>query len=413
MDRRAFLINAAAAGAHAALGGCRTSASVQPLALGFIGLGDRGKQLIRRFLRVPGVRAAAVCDIYDPRFDEVKELLGAAVPSFRDHRALLDRRDVDAVVVATPPSLHREHVIAALESGRPVYGEKSLGFSIEDCDAVRAAVARTHQIFQIGFQYRYASWFAEAIDRARSGELGTVTHVDGYWHRNTSWRTPVPRGPDQEPDPALERLLNWRLHRATSGGLLMELGAHQIDVANRVFGDLPESAIGEGGLDHYKDGRDVNDNVKAIFRYPGGRTFSFSALTTSAEKGFQIWIHGTEGSARLTLRDAMFFRERPAKRCPPGPGSVDAVTGATCRAGADPSDEDSPIDEPAAILRMRPGVDDATAAACRAFCDAVRTGARPSADERVGWGAAVAAILGNRAIDQGRRIRFADPLAPG
>lgn len=369
------------------------------LGLGFIGVGSRGQELLRHFLRVPGVRAAAVCDVHAPRFDEVRKILGADAPAFVDYRALLDRRDVDAVVVATPPKLHREHMIAALESGKPVYGEKSLGFSLEDCDAIRSAAARTGRIFQVGHQYRHATWFARAVERARSGELGTVTHVDGYWHRNSSWRRPVA-------DPRLERLLNWRLYRVTSGGLMAELGSHQVDVASWVFGDLPESVIGEGGLDYYRDGRDVNDNVKAIFRYPGGRTFSFSAITTNAERGFQIWIYGTRGSVRLTPEDAAFFGERSARRRgAPRAGAVDSVTSASSaeRARAEPDE----------ILRARPGVDDPTAVACRAFCDAVRGGARPRVDERVGWAAAVAVLLANRAIDEGRRVRFADFGAVG
>lgn len=344
---------------------------------------------MRHFLGVPGVHVAAICDVLSPRFEQVKEIVGADVPAVTDCRELLDRRDVDAVVVATPIALHREHVIAALTSGRPVYGEKSMGFTIEDCDAIRAAAAENGRIFQVGHQYRYATWFARAVERARAGELGTITHVDGYWHRNASWRRPVPGGAEANPD--LERLINWRLHRATSGGLLAELGAHQIDVANWVFGDLPESVAGEGGLDYHQDGRDVNDNVKAIFRYPRGRTFSFSAITTNAEKGFQIWIYGTAGAVRLTQEDAAFFRE------------VDAVTGATRRA-----DTERPLRDPSEIVRARLDVEDPTAIACGAFCDAVRTGARPIADAQVGWGAAVSVVLGNRAIDEGRRVRFAD-----
>lgn len=396
VHRRAFLITASGTGLYAALGGCRALAAEPPLSLGFIGVGSRGQDLIHHFLRVPGVRVAAVCDVYAPRFEQVRKILGAGVPVFADYRALLDRHDVDAVVVATPPRLHREHVIAALESGKHVYGEKALAFTIEDCDAVRAAAK--DRIFQAGHQWRHATWFARAVERARRGELGTVTHVDGYWHRNSSWRRPVPKGADGRPDPALERLLNWRLHRATSGGLMMELGAHQVDIANWVFGDLPESVVGEGGLDYYKDGRDVNDNVKAIFRYPKGRTFSFSAITTNAEKGFQIWIYGTKGSARLTPEGATFFRERGARR-----PVVDVVTGASKLTGM----ERSSVDREEVIV-ARPDVDDPTTAACRAFCDAVRGGARPQVDAQVGWRAAVAVLLANRAIDEGRRIRFAE-----
>src|SRR5260370_280209 len=102
--------------------------------LGIICPGSRGQELMRYFLRVPGVRMAGLCDVYEPRFAAARKITGEDTPIYRDHRRLLDVRDLDAVIVATPLSFHAEHVIASLQSGRHVYGEKSMGFTVEHCE---------------------------------------------------------------------------------------------------------------------------------------------------------------------------------------------------------------------------------------------------------------------------------------
>src|SRR3989442_9730739 len=108
--------------------------------LGIIGPGSRGQELMRYFLRVPGVRMAGLCDVYEPRFATARKITGEDTPVYRDHRRLLEARDLDAIVVATPLSLHAEHVVASLKSGRHVYGEKSLWLTLGDCNTNVTAV---------------------------------------------------------------------------------------------------------------------------------------------------------------------------------------------------------------------------------------------------------------------------------
>lgn len=128
MNRRSFLHGASASimasGMTHALGQ-RAEKNVSPsdtVSVGVIGPGSRGQELMRQLLRVPGVRISAVCDIYEPRFAQVDQLVGTAVPRYQDYRQLLERKDLDAIVVATPLYLHAEHVNAALGSGHAVYG---------------------------------------------------------------------------------------------------------------------------------------------------------------------------------------------------------------------------------------------------------------------------------------------------
>src|SRR5215470_8756277 len=107
-----------------------------PVRLGIIGPGSRGKELIRCFLRVPGVKIAAAADVYEPRFAELNKVCGYEVQSHKDYRALLDRKDLDAVVVASPLSYHSEHVIASMKSGHHVYGEKTMAFTADQAKEI-------------------------------------------------------------------------------------------------------------------------------------------------------------------------------------------------------------------------------------------------------------------------------------
>lgn len=366
--------------------------------LGIIGAGSRGQELMRYFLRVPGVHITGTCDIYEPRFAAARKITGEEMPIYRDHRRLLEARDLDAIVVATPLSLHAQHVIASLQSGRHVYGEKSLGLTLGDCNKIVAAVRKSGKHFQVGHQYRYAPWFKEVIQRVGKGEIGRVTHIYGYWHRNGSWRRPVP-------DPKFERLINWRLYKEYSGGLMAELGSHQIDFANWVFGAMPESVTGSGGIDTYHDGRETDDNVQVIFRYPGGRSFAFSSLTDNAKAGAAAWIYGKEGSVEVTMEDAIFYYE-PKRASSP----VSEVTERGVSTGATYSTKgEMPYRGAGSPVKVPEGTEgNPNLLACKSFIESVRNNVRPFADERVGWGSGVSVCLANQAIEAGRRIMFAD-----
>jgi predicted dehydrogenase len=402
MNRRSFVeaISAATLGtAVFARGAENVSGDKHPVApsdqirLGIIGPGSRGQELMRHFLRVPGVHITGLCDIYEPRFAAARKITGEETPIYRDHRRLLEARDLDAIVVATPLSLHAEHAIASLQSGRHVYGEKSLGLTVGDCNKIVAAVKQGGKHFQVGHQYRYAPWFHEVIRRVGKGEIGRVTHIQGYWHRNASWRRPVP-------DPKLERLINWRLYKEYSGGLTAELGSHHIDFANWVFGAIPESVTGSGGIDTYHDGRETDDNVQIIFRYPGGRTFTFSSLTDNAKAGAAAWIYGKDGSVEVTMEDAIFYYEPKRAGTP-----VSEITERGVPTGATYSTKgEMPYRGPGSPVKVPEGTGgNPNFLACKSFNDTP-----PFADEYVGWGSGISVYLANRAIEAGRRITFAD-----
>jgi predicted dehydrogenase len=396
VNRREMLGGASAAWLAMGLEGVRglaEPANTDELRVGMIGPGSRGQELLRQLLHVPGVRIAAVCDIYEPRYAQVNRLVGAEVPNTNDYRELLERKDLDVIYVATPVSLHAEHVLAALKTGRPVYGEKAMGFTSDECREIYAAASKPEALFQIGHQYRYAPWVQAAVDAVKKGKIGEPTHVYAYWHRNNDWRRPVP-----SPDPGgnLERLINWRLYRETSGGLVTELGSHHIDVANWVFDAIPERATGMTSIVSYHDGRTVGDNVQAVFSYPGGRRLMFSSLTNNAKMGNELWIYGTEGSVAITIEDATFYYE-PKKHPKAAVAGAEVVAHGITTGASYSTQGEMPYRGPGEKLAVT-ATEDPTLTACRAFIECVRAKRQPLANARVGYGSAIAATIANRAV---------------
>jgi predicted dehydrogenase len=361
-----------------------------------IGPGSRGRELTRQLLRTPGVEIAAVCDVYEPRFAEVNELVGRQVPAYKNHREMLERKDLDAVFIATPPVFHAECAMDAMKSGRPVYGEKILGFSPEDSRNIVNTVTQTGQLFQVGHQMRYASWIRDAVERVHRGEIGEPTHVYAYWHRDDTWRRTVP-------SPDLEHLINWRLYRESSGGLLEELGSHHIDIANWVFGEQPQDVIGTSSIAVYHDGRTVGDNVQAVLGYSKGRRMFFSSLTDNGMMADQLWIYGTEGSVQITLEDATFYGKK--RKTITAASHTDMVqrgvtTGASYRTGGE-----MPYRGPGDRTAMKPG-ENITLTAVQSFIQCVRTKQQPFADANVGFRSALPCSIGKIAVRENRMMKI-------
>jgi predicted dehydrogenase len=400
MNRRDFLHSASAAAlASTTIARAATSTAapaVKPIRLGVIGAGSRGQEDLRQFLRVPGVSVSAICDIYPPRYAQVDRLAGKEVPHTADLNTFLSRDDIDAVLIASPVACHAEHVLATARTGRPIYGEKALGFTVQDNHDILAAVTTAKIPFQIGHEYRYAAWAQEAIRRVHAGDIGTHTHCYAYWHRNGDWRRSVP-SPD--PDKKLEHLINWRLYRETSGGLGTELGSHHIDMANWVFGEQPGSVLGTNSIVRYHDGRTVGDNVQSVFGYSEGRRLVFSSLTDNAKCGCEFWVYGTEGSVQITIEDATIYYEKKRSNAPSADKAASKtvvergiVTGASYSTAGE-----MPYRGPGEKIAT-PNAEDPTLAACRSFIGAVRGEHAVLADVHTGFRSAMPCSVAQDAV---------------
>lgn len=290
---------------------------------GFIGTGTEGCNLLRRLTTVPQGRCIATCDIYPPNLKRGAKTIGSNPVTYpKDYRRLLERKDLDAVMIATPLSMHAQMIIDSLNAGKHVFVEKTMYFKEEEGDQIRkAAEANSKQVIQIGLQRRSSVLYNIAMQMIRKGALGKVMFVRAQWHRNKNWRRPVR-------DPKFERLINWRMYREYSGGLMAELASHQVDIANWAFGTEPLSVVGTGGIDYWKDGREVNDNIEVIFEYSGGRKMVYTSILYNAHLGYDEQIMGDRGTIIITIGKGMYYRESVAK-VTKGPAKENWWAGAT------------------------------------------------------------------------------------
>ncbi len=384
LSRRQFLVHSAGiAGASLGLGG-RAGADPEhrgPLRLGIVGLGDRGRQLLGAVLRLgqdpdeTPVEIAALCDVHPQRLKKALDLVAGgggagagrgrkdrAARGYTEYRALLDARDVDAVLVATPVHLHARQTVALLLAGKHVYLEKPLASTVEECREVRAAcleAARRGLVFQIGFQRRYNPRYCLSIRHLHEGRCGEPLFVRAQWHSTGN-------SPKGKP---------WIFRREKSGDIVVEQACHQFDIFNWVFQSVPERVCGMGGTHRYRDtppGRDTMDHYGLVLEYPGGAKVHFSHLSYAVP------------DRRFSGIYELVFAEH---------GGIDLANAhAWTRDGETSS------------LGTVAGND--TENAIRAFAGCVRGGLHPVADIDVAYRATLTSLLCQRALDTARTVRW-------
>ena len=287
--------------------------------LGVIGTGDRGGGLIPLIHQIPNVRVVACCDILPFRLEEALTKVEGKVKGYANYQKLLEDNNVDAVLVATPFHTHAQIAMDALDSGNHVYCEKTLAKGYDGIQQLVKKAKASDMIFQTGHQYHSSRLYTHIVEQIKQGKIGKITAFDCQWNRNGNWRRPVP-------DPKWERLINWRMYREYSGGLLAELCSHQLDFVNWVLEDTPEKVMGVGGIDYWKDGRETYDNIHLIYSYPKGVKATFSCLTSNAMDDYKIKVLGDQGSYILDYVKAWYYPEPSGQK---ELGEVDGVSGAT------------------------------------------------------------------------------------
>jgi len=328
---------AAAAGVPAGLAAAnhfqKQAAKSDIIRLGIIGTGDRGAWEAYILKVTPGIDVVACCDILpDHLEDGLKEAVSGA-KGYKDYRKLLEDKSIDTVLIATPQNLHYQMALDALAAGKDIICEKTMTYNTEEAMNLSKAVKKSDRVFQVGYQWQSSPLFRKIRKMVQDGECGQVTHIRCNYNRNGDWRRKVS-------DPGLERLINWRMYRDSSGGLMAELCSHHINIVNWVLDKVPEKIMGFGGIDYWKDGRETFDNVNTIFEYPGGIKASFQAITSNAFEGVLVEFMGDEGTIQITKEEsqvAHFYAEpRKVKEelNDPELKTVDGLTSATRKAWA-------------------------------------------------------------------------------
>jgi predicted dehydrogenase len=295
----------------------------RPLQVGVIGCGDRGKGLISVMGELKDLfKVVAICDTLDFRIQEaMTSKLDPSVKTYKDFRGLIDDKNVQAVVIATPLYLHYPMAVATLDAGKHLFLEKTMTFTSDEALSLhKKSKQHANLVLQVGHQYRYTPLYLRVKEMISKNYLGDVTQIDCRWDRNHNWRRSVP-------DPSLERLINWRMYREYSGGLVAELLSHQIDFINWAFDTHPDRITATGGIDHFNDGRETFDNVQAVLRYDkNGMIGNFGATCANAREGYIFKIKGNKGSVHLLVNEGTYFPEPETRK---QLETVDGVTGAT------------------------------------------------------------------------------------
>jgi predicted dehydrogenase len=285
---------------------------------GIIGTGVEGCSLLHSTLPISGVECVAAADLYDSRHIAAKEALGGKeIETTRDYRRILDRKDIDAVIVATPDHWHRKAVLDVVEAGKDIYCEKPMSHSVEDGLAMVEAIQKNKKMCTVGSQRVSSILYHKAKEIWDSGKLGMVDTIMAAWDRNTdsgAWVYPIP--PDAN-DKTIDwntwlgeapkrpydvvRFFRWRCYKDYGAGLAGDLFVHLLSGIHHITGTNmpPQRALSTGNLYHYKDGRDFPDLLWTMYDYPNYQLV-LRCNHNNSEEGEFFGFYGKKGT--MTIR---------------------------------------------------------------------------------------------------------------
>jgi predicted dehydrogenase len=368
--------------------------------IGVIGTGGRGTGLIKLLGEIDGMSVVACCDILPFRLEQGLAHAAKDARGYDDYREMLGDNSLDAVIISTPLYLHYQMAIDAISAGKHVYCEKTMTFTIEEAKKLQPVVSNASTHFQVGYQHRYNDLYKKVKEIILGEDFGPLGHVECYWNRNGDWRRPVP-------DPKFERLINWRMYREYSGGMMAELSSHQMNIVNWMVGQSPTKVVGAGGIDYWKDGRETFDNIHAMFTYENGLKVNCTCLTTNAQMGFQMKFYGKNATIQIVQEDsnylARLYIEPRYLADMRSSSEVDAVSGAS---------EKWSKGEPIQLFKDALGREDAepTGLALASFGDCVRENKSPLVGFESGMESTYCVALANKAMQTGETVYWKDYL---
>lgn len=364
-NRRHFLAAGAAVATSSQMAAQSSDGRI-PTAM--IGIGGRGSQVMSGVLEQPNAVVAALCDIKPDRLDAAASAAAKHQPkTYKDWRAVIDRKDIEAVFIATPPHLHADMAVAALQAGKHVYCEKPVGVTAAQVREVVKAAKNSKKVFMAGQQLRSFTQLQEAVAKIRGGVIGDLLMVKAQRHA----------GSDLRHDGSSA---DWYFDADKSGGYLIEQSVHNLDACNWVIGEHPIKASGFGGTQLYKNdppGRNIYDCNVLSFDYPGGVKLSFTLNVFHPPGlplgGQYIHIFGSKGAVDLMYSTNMYKLNSK--------------------------------DAPVALAEKR---EEAPHGHTTAFYDCITKNAANPADITVGASAALTAIMGHTAMVKQNVVSWSD-----
>jgi predicted dehydrogenase len=399
------------AGAAAAIGlGVRSKASQgrtlganDRIRLGVIGVANRGGQLMTAFLAHADCQVAALCDVDRPTLAKANARLDGKADTYEDFRRLIDRDDLDAVVIATPDHWHAIQTIDACNAGKDVYVEKPLSVTIHEGRRMVEAARRNSRVVQVGTHRRSSALYARLAEQTRAGKVGHIAVSRAYRLSNMSpggigrmqpkappedlnwdmWLGPRPQRPYQE-NIAPYKFRWWQLYSSQMGNW----GVHYLDAIRWCTGELaPSSVCAIGGRFAVDDDRTVPDTLEAVFEFASGRLAIFGQYEASGNPALpagEIELRGTLGTVYV-LANGRGYEIEPER-------------------GGQFQDR-SPRMEPEKV-QAEGGNQDPTTLHARNFLDCMRSREKPNADVEIGHRSTTMSLMANISLEVGQRLEW-------
>jgi predicted dehydrogenase len=415
-DRRTFLAGAALTAASYS----RVYGANERIGLGFVGYGLMGKGHVATFRQFDDVAMVALAEVHRGRLAEGKKALGGEPADYLDYRKLLDDKNVDAVVIATPDHWHTLIAMSACAAGKDVYVEKPLTLFIREGQWLIDVAARHKRVVQVGTQQRSGVHYQKARELIRGGHLGRIVSVRMTNTRNVTpgFGTPADCEPPVDLDydrwlgPAPARKFNpnrslyhFRWFWDYAGGQMTNLGAHHLDIVDWVLGlETLRSVSSVGGRFALTDNGETPDTQDALFACDGWTaTFTMRECAAGTKPEYNLEFLGTKGTLGISRSG---FAVTPDADNPPE-NQVPGVKDGHPVGGPRPVAVDRPRPPRTAAMVDKTG--DSVAqyrAHARDFLDCIRSRKTPISDVASGHRVAVACHLANLSLRLGRSLRW-------
>ncbi len=409
-----------AAGVHSLLNPKRAVAANDRLGVALIGCGGMGRMNLADFLKQPEVSAVAVCDVFQSNLEKALGLTQGRAKTYADYRRLLENKDVDAVIIATPDHWHALTCIDACNAEKDVYVEKPISHCIREGRLMVEAARRNHRVVQVGLQQRSGTHFQRAVKIVQEGQLGKIHYVQ-CWNHEFSKPEGMGNPPDSDPPPGLDwdfwlgpaPKVSFNMNRFGGtfrwffdygGGKLADWGSHLIDIVHWAMKvESPLSATASGGKYYLTDNRDTPDTHEVIYEYPGFllhySTLQHSTYGHNGQSGakpfgsYGILFQGTLGTLFIDRAGYEVTPQMEMNTEPVGTllRDVDDLTGTSLYYTSKLT-----AARGTTSLQHLPHV--------RNFLDCLKTRQRPNADIEVGHWATTTCHLGNISLRVGRKI---------
>lgn len=393
---------------------------------GFVGVGGMGRGDLRDFLKCKNVEPVIVCDVWKPNVDRAIEITEGKATGCKDFRQVIDRKDLDVVVIATPDHWHAYIAIQACQAGKDVYVEKPLAYNIHEGRRLVEAARKHNRVVQVGTQQRSASHYQRAVEYIQSGKLGKVSRVSTWNYGNESPHGMTnfadcdpPEGVDYDMwlGPAPKRafnpnrfIFNFRYFWDYAGGYASDWGVHHTDIVQWAMKvQAPKKVSALGGKFHVQDNRDTPDTLEILYEYPTFlMTYSNRILNASPLLGrtWGIAFFGTDATLVVDRSGYEVLPETHGTFEPLEPLYKREVEAAKRGQSPFPWGSQREVWEGRTAAVRGDGSADMHLVHVQNFLDCVKSRKRPASDVEIAHYSTATTHLGNIAFRTGRTIHW-------